>query len=99
MNFILLQVVHESRKGHLWLLEVLKSEKRKIKEEMEKIVEKKMKMEETTFLPASKVKEGSAIVNYRVTLLIREANKISQYLGKDTVSRSCQRSYKYHMLK
>ena len=81
---------------HSKIVEQLEKEKQKIKNEVETL---KQKRGDTPCLTPRMTPVGGSVGGrtpgqeradlYRVALLLREANKISQYLKKDTVSTCC----------
>ena len=90
------KAVSQSRINHSRIVEQLEKEKQKIREDVLRLEERRQRIGTPRVTPArtpaaamsdsSGGKTSSRKDLYRTALLVREANKISQHLHKDTVS-------------
>lgn len=88
-----------SRVNHSKIVEQLEKEKQKIQQDVERLEQMRLRRNSPSNTPrltpiklphGSEVKDSKVKTDlYKTALLVREANKIAQYLKKDLVSTEC----------
>ena len=98
-TILVLQAVRLSRVNHSKIVEQLEKEKQKIQQDVERLEQMRLRRNSPSNTPrltpiklphGSEVKDSKVKTDlYKTALLVREANKIAQYLKKDLVSTKC----------